>query len=437
MYAQVEKSKEDKKRAVANSVARKREYALKKGFDREDVKRGRVPLKNYRAKQLQPKNGPPEIDEPKTTKRVKRERDFPYDQTELIIGKNEIKFNVLNATVKKGIDGSTVRSECSFNACTNEGRAHQAVNEIPAGENILDFIEQAQWYKHKSGLIWAKYGSDYIQFDTDNMTAIEQLVSDLKHIYLTEPQPRSGLGRAAPDSMEGKNREPANEEAPYATKKGVYQNKETGPEFKAWRTSGKIIAEITHTGPWAKGLRVPSQFEVMGRQNAKNYIIDALNGDKAEGETPVTTKSVGGRWEWLHLIGSSLGGYNTINNLVAGSYDANTKMIPLEHRVANWGVETSKSQFKPSKETPIKIRSEAVVVPDNTYVAKTITMTVQRGTSTIASGTYNADSQLVITKKGYKKEEERVNREIEGAKAKDKESKQQKKEDEEDTAESV
>ena len=38
-------------------------------------------------------------------------------------------------------------------------------------------------------------------------------------------------------------------------------------------------------------------------------------------------------WEWLHLQGSRLGGPNRPENLVAGTAEANTQMIPYERSI--------------------------------------------------------------------------------------------------------
>lgn len=40
-------------------------------------------------------------------------------------------------------------------------------------------------------------------------------------------------------------------------------------------------------------------------------------------------------WEWLHIIAHSLGGADHQDNLVAGTYNANTEMIPYESTIRN------------------------------------------------------------------------------------------------------
>ena len=51
-------------------------------------------------------------------------------------------------------------------------------------------------------------------------------------------------------------------------------------------------------------------------------------------------------WEWLHLRAASLGGDNKLRNLVAGTYDANTYMIPLERQIAQYYIDKQKANQK-------------------------------------------------------------------------------------------
>ncbi len=142
----------------------------------------------------------------------------------------------------------------------------------------------------------------------------------------------SGIGRASAD--EGQRRDYG---ARYKTPLYRYARPSEFGGHRARATSGgeldisvnanRVTSTIVHREPWKKGSRNPSQSAVMFGRSAKDYTSDIrqLNG-----------RHPGGRWEWLHLIGSSLGGDNVLGNLVAGGYDANTEMIPYERRFATW-----------------------------------------------------------------------------------------------------
>ena len=75
-----------------------------------------------------------------------------------------------------------------------------------------------------------------------------------------------------------------------------------------------------------------------------------------------------GRWEWLHLVGHGIGGHNARYNLVAGAFDRNTEMIPLENLVKD-----AKTKLK--KGEHIKYKVTATLVPD-THIAEKIEMSV-------------------------------------------------------------
>lgn len=166
---------------------------------------------------------------------------------------------------------------------------------------------------------------------------------------------------------------------------------------------------VVHKGPWKKGDRGSGQSSVMGGQNAKNYVVDQIVDPSKPKDT--LRQELGGRFEWLHVVGSSLGGINVKENLVAGSYDANTKMIALEHRVARWGTRDYSGEHAPSSFNPITITGMTRTYP-NTRVGKSINVTVHHGAKQVASGDYNVEEQTVITKSQYTTEEKRVEDEI-------------------------
>jgi len=68
--------------------------------------------------------------------------------------------------------------------------------------------------------------------------------------------------------------------------------------------------------------RGKGQYTNMDRTNATGYaMIAGVPGWQSQ------------RWEWLHVRGASLGGMTDGTNLVAGTRDANTHMIPFESNV--------------------------------------------------------------------------------------------------------
>lgn len=70
--------------------------------------------------------------------------------------------------------------------------------------------------------------------------------------------------------------------------------------------------------------RGDGQYKSMGNTNAAGYawLLNRLGGQ---------------RWEWLHIRGAGLGGMTDSTNLVAGTRDANTHMIPFESNIRHLG----------------------------------------------------------------------------------------------------
>ncbi|MFO0889944.1 MAG: DNA/RNA non-specific endonuclease [Isosphaeraceae bacterium] len=69
----------------------------------------------------------------------------------------------------------------------------------------------------------------------------------------------------------------------------------------------------------------PAKNTAMGGFTAHGYV--QLNGDTSK------HKFNGKGWEWLHLLGVQLGGPNACENLVAGTFEANSAMIPIENAI--------------------------------------------------------------------------------------------------------
>jgi hypothetical protein len=348
-------------------------------------------------------------DEPeKTGKKTKLDLDFGS----VVVSRRDISDHKQAATIGVKVQiGSERRKD---------------IKQLPE-EIVDDLIKQKDWYK-KDRTILTTLTTDTprdVTVMTDDPEKFERALAIKYLIVHEEAEPRSGKSRAAANEQTGKSREPAPVEAAYeeANKKPFHSdinNKNALSEFKVEDNAkgGKLKVTMVHKGSWGKGQRDPSQSGVMKGQNAKNYVVanDPNLKHKRDGGSSLDKirQEIGGRYEWLHIIGSSLGGLNTLGNLVAGSYDANTKMIALEHRVALWGKQDYKGDFEPTASNPITITGEAEVYP-NTYVGKSIRLEVKHGTKKVSSGDYDLDSQTVITRSQYEDEEKRVGSEIDSA----------------------
>lgn len=70
------------------------------------------------------------------------------------------------------------------------------------------------------------------------------------------------------------------------------------------------------------GFRESTQ-SAMGGESARNYAALFLTEEAIKNR----------KWEWLHILGHALGGEEKRGNLVAGTFAANTQMIPHEKRI--------------------------------------------------------------------------------------------------------
>jgi hypothetical protein len=129
-----------------------------------------------------------------------------------------------------------------------------------------------------------------------------------------------------------------------------------------------VSSELLVTGPCKRG------DESTGRDAAMSG-FSALNYAKAVGVAGAEEHT----WEWLHLVGSSLGGANEEGNLVAGTFDSNTIMIPIEQAIVAY---SNREDVTPEK--PVKIVAQAEVV-ENTWVAEEIFIEVFHGNKTVMS----------------------------------------------------
>lgn len=262
---------------------------------------------------------------------------------------------------------------------------------------ILDRLEDNQTYHLYGGhiLIDVPDADSMWEFHFDSFDWIYDGLRLRQSNLLKEPHGRSGISRAS--NANGKREDvgaaykDSDKKNVEALKPGIEEQEYNGgkTKFKSHRTKNTITNIIVHAAPWGKGVRRPSQIGVMFGLNAKNY-IERLEGKRPEG-----------RYEWLHLIGSSLGGPNLLGNLVAGSYDANTEMIPLEHRIAHWGSKDYKNP--PTSKKPVIIMAEAQLIPD-TFVAQKITLTGQDTEGNKITRTYdNPQRRDMLTREEYKK----------------------------------
>lgn len=125
----------------------------------------------------------------------------------------------------------------------------------------------------------------------------------------------------------------------------------------------------------------------------ENY--SALNYAKAVGY-PDADKM---RWEWLHLIGSAIGGKNEIGNLVAGSYDANTQMTMLEGNITKYCKE------KATPDNPVELEVKATLwnsgAEGTAYIATAIQMIVTQGDKEIANDTFEGARKAAMDKMEY------------------------------------
>ena len=124
-------------------------------------------------------------------------------------------------------------------------------------------------------------------------------------------------------------------------------------EFPLPPATDELVIEVEYTEPVTGGLETPSRDGAMGG-TARNYAAEAIDRDWANARM----------WEWLHIVGHALGGNNEIGNLVAGTYDANTQMIPHERAIRD------ATQYAPL----VTVKYEVTLYPE-TWVAIDIKMT--------------------------------------------------------------
>ena len=118
-----------------------------------------------------------------------------------------------------------------------------------------------------------------------------------------------------------------------ASKKGKW-NTLTGLETTLSKPQAKRTATYTKA-PKSGGRVGGAQQKAMGGVNAQGYA-----------ELAKIEKWGQQQWEWLHIRGDALGGSTDSRNLVAGTRDANTHMIPFENNISNLAKAIPGSKYK-------------------------------------------------------------------------------------------
>ncbi len=144
----------------------------------------------------------------------------------------------------------------------------------------------------------------------------------------------------------------------------------------------KII--VRYDEPATAGLTAPSRVGAMG-DSARNYAVFIL-GERAEALN----------WEWLHIVGHSLGGNNEPGNLVAGSFDANTAMIPYERQLLQ---ATQRTRLKGYPD-PVEALYVVNLYPES-WVAIDIQASFHGCGEWVATETFRAQTTLTFDKLQY------------------------------------
>jgi len=166
----------------------------------------------------------------------------------------------------------------------------------------------------------------------------------------------------------------------------VARSAKADPNFPAPPGSDLIRIVVEYDGPATNGDTSKSRDSVMG-DSARNYAASVYGAEWANART----------WEWLHIRAHSLGGDNAVGNLVAGTFDANTKMIPYERTIHEL------SQTATPTNT-FKVAWEIDVYPDS-WVAIGIRMSIEHkdagGQLVVQSADFNAQTDMNLDKLQY------------------------------------
>ena len=147
-----------------------------------------------------------------------------------------------------------------------------------------------------------------------------------------------------------------------------------------------LSAKLAAASPSA-GAALPAAPLAVPKTRQKNYERRATRGSRDAGQKAAMSgfsardyvarfnavQANAHSWEWLHIQGSRLGGPNLPQNLVAGTSEANTEMIPYERAIYRL------SQVA-TREKPVEVTWSATVQKDadgaETHIGNEITMAV-------------------------------------------------------------
>lgn len=155
--------------------------------------------------------------------------------------------------------------------------------------------------------------------------------------------------------------------------------------------NAQVVSRIPPiTGPCRRGDEAVSRNAAMGNLSAFNY----ARAVEFEG-------AVDGTWEWLHMVGSSIGGANVLGNLVAGTYDSNTLMIPLEQAIVEFS-----NDPRVNAQHPLEVVAEATLWTNPqgviTWVAERIQLTaIHDGAVKFQLQSFPALASSAVTKLEY------------------------------------
>lgn len=275
-----------------------------------------------------------------------------------------------------------------------------AINEV--GEEA-EFIWKESLLKHNDGRIWY-FRNQFDGEDSTHLITIQNEVNKRWGELHKKSRAFDGKSRAADNSLKGTLREDTGADyqnpkqevgtpSKLGTKKHLIRAQSStvnDSELTIKAKPGFVESKIIHYGKWDKGSRSPGQSTTMGTVNAKNYIVYT------------TKEDIKGRYEWLHLIGSSLGGMNVIGNLVAGTFDANTEEIPMENRMALW----KKKDFGGGS---ITFTAQSQLEGDSWIAMKKLTLSGKDSKGNEISQDYDPMRQLVLTKEKYDAIKQEIN----------------------------
>jgi hypothetical protein len=154
------------------------------------------------------------------------------------------------------------------------------------------------------------------------------------------------------------------------------------PKFPAAPGTDLIAIDCWYDRPVTQGDTSKSRDAVMG-DSARNYAASVYGEEWAHARS----------WEWLHIVAHSLGGNNEVGNLVAGTFDANTQMIPHERAIRDLS----------NGKNPVSVSYEIDVFPDS-WVAIGIKMTYSAITDQgfmVKTADFSAQSDMNFDKLQY------------------------------------